>query len=113
MKILKQHKCFGGTVQFNEHDSVETKTKMSFSTFTPEKKVQGCLIWLSGLTCTDENFMIKAGAQKYLNDAGMMVICPDTSPRGLNLPHERDNWDFGAGAGFYVDSTTPEYKDHY
>ena len=57
--------------------------------------------------------MAKAGAQKALVDAGMMVVCPDTSPRGLNLPNEHDSWDFGSGAGFYVDATTPGYKDHY
>lgn len=113
MKVLKTHKSFGGTLNFCEHDSRETGTKMNFSTFVPETKVQGCLIWLSGLTCTDENFMAKAGAQKLLTDAGLMVVCPDTSPRGLNLPNEHDSWDFGSGAGFYVDATTPGYKDHY
>ncbi|MNK07791.1 S-formylglutathione hydrolase YeiG [compost metagenome] len=113
MKVLKSHKCFEGLVQFWEHDSVETKTKMNFSTFTPPGEVKGCLIWLSGLTCTDENFISKAGAQKYLAEKGLMVICPDTSPRGLNLPQEHDGWDFGSGAGFYVDATTPGYKDHY
>ena len=113
MKVLKRHQCFNGTVQFNEHDSKETGTTMKFSTFLPEGKLRGCLIWLSGLTCTDENFMAKAGAQKMLSEAGLMVICPDTSPRGLNLLGEHDSWDFGSGAGFYVDATTPGYKDHY
>ncbi len=113
MKILKQHQCFGGTVRFNEHESDVTQTKMNFSTFIPDGKVKGCLVWLSGLTCTDENFMAKAGAQKYLSDAGLMVICPDTSPRGLNLPGEHDSSDFGSGAGFYVDATTEGYKNHY
>ncbi len=113
MKVLKQHQCFGGTVRFNSHESKVTKTKMNFSTFIPEGNVKGCLIWLSGLTCTDENFMAKAGAQKYLAEAGLMVICPDTSPRGLNLPNEHENIDFGSGAGFYVDATTEGYKDHY
>lgn len=113
MKVLKEHKCFNGTVRFHEHDSVLTKTKMNYSTYVPDRKIKGCLIWLSGLTCTDENFMAKAGAQKYLAEAGFMVICPDTSPRGLNLPHEHESQDFGSGAGFYVDATTPGYKDHY
>lgn len=113
MKILKEHKCFNGTVRFYEHDSYETKTKMNFSTFIPDGPVKGCLIWLSGLTCNEENFITKAGAQKYLAEAGLMVICPDTSPRGLNLPGEHDGIEFGSGAGFYVDATTDGYKNHY
>ena len=113
MKVLKQHRSFNGTVSFNEHHSVTTKTKMNFSTFIPDGEVKGCLIWLSGLTCTDENFMAKAGAQSYLSRAGLMVICPDTSPRGLQLPLEHESSDFGSGAGFYVDATTPGYSNHY
>lgn len=113
MRILKSHRSFGGTVRFCEHDSVTTKTKMNFSTFIPDGAVKGCLVWLSGLTCTDENFMAKAGAQRYLTEHGLMVICPDTSPRGLNLPGEHDASDFGSGAGFYVDATTAGYREHY
>ncbi len=113
MKVLKQHRSFNGTVRFHEHESVMTKTKMAFSTFVPDGEVKGCLIWLSGLTCTDENFMAKAGAQSYLSRAGLMVICPDTSPRGLQLAQEHESSDFGSGAGFYVDATTPGYSDHY
>jgi len=113
MKILKEHRCFNGTVRFCEHDSRETKTKMAFSTFFPTTKVRGCLIWLSGLTCTDENFMAKAGAQQYLAEQSLMVICPDTSPRGLDLPGIRDSISFGEGAGFYVDATTAGYRDHF
>ena len=94
MKVLKEHRCFDGTVQFWEHESVSTKTKMKFSTFTPQGPVKGALIWLSGLTCTDENFMIKAGAQAPLAKEGWMVICPDTSPRGLQLPGEHDSLRF-------------------
>lgn len=113
MKSLKTHKTFDGLTQFWEHDSVQTKTTMKFSTYIPEGQVHGALIFLAGLTCTEENFIVKAGAQKYLNQAGLMVICPDTSPRGLHLPHEHDSWDFGSGAGFYVDATTPGYGANY
>jgi len=113
MQPLKTFKSFEGLTQIWEHDSHETKTKMKFSTFIPAGKVEGCLIWLSGLTCNEENFIMKAGAQKYLGEHHLMVICPDTSPRGLHLPQEHDSWDFGSGAGFYVDATTPGYKDHY
>ncbi|RYZ67879.1 MAG: S-formylglutathione hydrolase, partial [Proteobacteria bacterium] len=85
----KTHKTFGGLTQFWDHQSDSTKTKMNFSTFIPEggiEKVRGCLIWLSGLTCNEENFITKAGGQKVLAEQGLMVVCPDTSPRGLHLP---------------------------
>ncbi len=111
--VLKTHKSFGGLVRFWEHNSTSTSTKMKFSTYTPPGKVNGALIWLSGLTCTDENFITKAGAQEHLAKAGLMVICPDTSPRGLKLPQEHDSYDFGSGAGFYVNAITEGYRDHY
>lgn len=113
LKPLKSHLTFGGLTQFWEHDSSETKTKMKFSTFLPAQPPIGCLIWLSGLTCTEENFMVKAGAQQFLTKHDLMVICPDTSPRGLNLPGEHEAYDFGSGAGFYLDATTPGYREHY
>jgi S-formylglutathione hydrolase len=113
MKILKTHKCFDGLTQFWEHESPTTKTTMKFSTFTPVGEVKGCLLWLSGLTCTEENFMVKSGAQKYLAENNLMVICPDTSPRGLDLPHEHESWDFGSAASFYVNSKTEGYKNYY
>lgn len=111
--VLKEHRSFGGTVRFMEHQSRETKTNMKLSCFLPNGEIKGCIIWLSGLTCTEENFITKAGAQKYLAELGMMIVCPDTSPRGLNLPGEHQGWDFGAGAGFYVDAVTAGYADHY
>lgn len=113
MELLKTHKTFKGKTQFWSHQSDVTKTKMNFSTFIPEGEVKGCLIWLSGLTCNEENFITKAGAQRDLAERGLMVICPDTSPRGLNLPGEHDSYDFGSGAGFYLNATTTGYKDHY
>jgi S-formylglutathione hydrolase len=113
MKILKSHKSFEGTVRFYEHDSKSTKTAMKFSTFTPQGPIKGCLIWLAGLECSEETFMAKAGAFRSLSENGLMVVCPDTSPRGLQLPQEHDSWDFGSAASFYVDATTPGYRDHY
>lgn len=116
LQPLKTHKTFEGLTQFWEHESTSTKTKMKFSSFTPGSaagSVKGCVIWLSGLTCTDENFITKAGAQKFLAEQGLMVVCPDTSPRGLQLPQEHDVYDFGSGASFYVDATTEGYRDHY
>lgn len=112
MKLIKSHKTFEGQTQFWSHHSNVTKTEMKFSTFIPEKP-KGVIIWLSGLTCNEENFITKAGAQKYLSEHNLMVICPDTSPRGLNLPGEHDSYDFGSGAGFYVNATTAHYRDHY
>lgn len=113
MNLLKTHKTFNGSTQFWSHNSEVTKTEMKFSTYIPEGDIKGCIIWLSGLTCTDENFITKAGAQKYLAEENLMIICPDTSPRGLQLPQEHDSYDFGSGAGFYVNATTEGYRDHY
>jgi S-formylglutathione hydrolase len=116
IKITKKHQTFQGLTCFAEHDSSVTKTKMNFSYYLPfgdKSKVDRCLIWLSGLTCTQENFITKAGSQIHLNNTSMMVVCPDTSPRGLNLPGEHESYDFGSGASFYVDATTEGYRDHY
>lgn len=113
MQVKKTHRCFSGTLSFCEHDSEVTKTKMNFSKFVPDGPVKGAIIWLSGLTCSEENFMAKAGAFSHLCAAGLAVYCPDTSPRGLDLPKEREHWDFGLAAGFYVDALTDGYRDHY
>jgi S-formylglutathione hydrolase len=113
MEAFKSFKCFEGMVKYWKHASSSTGTEMTFSTFIPSGELKGAVIWLSGLECNHENFMTKAGAQKHLSDAGLMVICPDTSPRGLNLPNEHESYDFGSGAGFYVNATTPGYRDHY
>lgn len=113
MLPIKSHKSFDGKTEFWEHDSLVTKTKMKFSTFIPDGEVRGCIIWLSGLTCTEENFITKAGAQKYLSELKLMVVCPDTSPRGLNLPGEHDSYDFGSGAGFYLNATSEAYGKNY
>lgn len=115
IKRLKSSKTFEGDTCFYEHASSSTKTTMKFSTYEPKGNgpIENCIIWLSGLTCTDENFITKAGAQEYLSGTTTMILCPDTSPRGLNLDGEHDGYDFGSGAGFYVNATTPGYKDHY
>ncbi len=115
MKRIKAHKSFGGVTEFYQHPSTQTKTKMKFSVFRPERieDITGGLIWLSGLTCNEENFITKAGSQKIASKLGLAIICPDTSPRGLDLAGEHDSYDFGSGAGFYVDATTQGYADHY
>ncbi len=113
MEKLKSHRTFNGHTEFWRHASRETQTEMKFSTFRPDGEIRGCLFWLSGLTCNEENFISKAGAQRILAEERLMVICPDTSPRGLDLPKEHEADDFGSGAGFYLDATAPEYCDHY
>ncbi len=115
MNIKKSHKLADGELRFYEHDSYCTQTSMSFSVYLPQEigSIDSAIIWLSGLTCNDENFMAKSGVWEALRGTTTMIICPDTSPRGLDLPGEHESYDFGSWAGFYVNATTPWYKDHY
>ena len=109
-------KCFDGNVEMYSHGSSETNTNMAFSVFLPHKaETQKCpvLYWLSGLTCTEQNFITKAGAQRVAAELGLILVCPDTSPRGCNIEGEDDSWDFGSGAGFYVDATEEKWKTNY
>lgn len=113
---VKSNKCAGGWVRFYEHDSTSCQCPMTFSVFVPAQAEQGpvpVLYWLSGLTCTAENFTTKAGAQRYAAEHGVMLVAPDTSPRGLGLPGEDDDWDFGSGAGFYLNATQAPWAGHY
>jgi S-formylglutathione hydrolase len=90
---------------------------MHFSLYLPPQAGSGtvpALYWLSGLTCTDENFVHKAGAQRYAAEHGVALVCPDTSPRGEHIPDDPQGaWDFGIGAGFYVNATQPPWNEHY
>lgn len=115
VECLKSHHCYKGLTEFYQHESTSTKTPMKFSVHRPQDKsqIKHAIIWLSGLTCNEENFITKAGAQKFLDGTQAMIVCPDTSPRGLELPGEHDSYDFGSGAGFYLNAKTPGYKDHY
>jgi len=116
LEVEKEHRLFGGVLQRIAHDATSTGCKMRFSVFVPPAARVGevpCLYWLSGLTCTDENFTQKASnAFKAASRRGIMVVAPDTSPRGEGVP-EGDSWDFGTGAGFYVDATEDPYSKHY
>ncbi len=114
-EILKRHKSFGGETLFCKHDSVSINASMNFSIHLPTdvEKIDSAIIWLSGLTCNEENFITKAGVQKVLEGTGTMIICPDTSPRGAGVEGEDDSYDFGTGAGFYVNATTDGYKEKY
>ena len=109
-------RSFGGVQKTITHASEATGTDMNVSIFLPPQAADGpvpVLYYLSGLTCTEENVTVKAGAQRYAAEAGLALVMPDTSPRGLDLPGEHDDWDFGSGAGFYVNATEAPWKDHY
>lgn len=116
LELLSEHACFGGVQRFYSHDSAAVGLPMRFSVFLPPQAQTGkvpALFYLAGLTCSEETFMIKAGAQRIAAQLGMMLIAPDTSPRGANVAGETDNWDLGVGAGFYVDATTAPWNRHY
>ncbi len=115
---ISQNKCFEGIQGVYSHTSPETGCTMRFGAFMPPQATNGSMLvpvlyWLSGLTCTEENFIIKAGAQRVAAELGIAIITPDTSPRGLDLPGEADSYDFGSGAGFYVDATQAPWSQNY
>ncbi len=117
MELKNAHACFGGAQRYYEHHSSEVGLAMKFSVYLPPKAVMGekvpALLYLAGLTCTEETFMIKAGAQRLASELNIALICPDTSPRGAGLAGEADSWDFGVGAGFYLDATTRPWALHW
>jgi S-formylglutathione hydrolase len=103
-------------VGFYRHQSKSTSTPMRFSVFAPKQARSGrepVLYYLAGLTCTEETFMIKAGAQRVAAELGLMLVAPDTSPRGLSIPGDSDSWDFGVAAGFYLDATQEPWAKNY
>ena len=115
-ELLSEHACFGGVQRFYQHASTEIGLPMKFSVFLPPATQQGpvpALLYLAGLTCTEETFMVKAGAQRLAAELGLALIAPDTSPRGANVPGEADSWDFGVGAGFYLDATAEPWARHW
>ena len=116
LKTLSEHRCFGGTQTFHEHDSREIGLPMRFSVFLPPQATEGpvpAVLYLAGLTCNEETFMVKAGAQRLASELGIALVAPDTSPRGAGAPGESDSWDFGVGAGFYLDATEPPWSAHW
>lgn len=114
LDIRARHRCFGGEVLFGAHDSAACGGPMRFSVFIPPGEGPfPTLLWLSGLTCTEENFMVKAGAQKHAAELGMALLAPDTSPRDAGIPGEDEDWDLGSGAGFYVDATQAPWRGRY
>jgi len=119
MQLTKQYACHGGTLGYYQHQSSATQTMMDFTLFSPPKsakKVQGkpvpLLVFLSGLTCTADNFTTKGTAYKRAAELGFAVLAPDTSPRGESVA-DVDSYDLGQGASFYVNATQAPYNSHY
>ena len=117
LERLASNKCFDGRQQQYNHESRSLGCTMRFSIFLPPQADEGevpVLYWLSGLTCTDENFVQKAGAQQHAARYGVAIVAPDTSPRGEGVPDDPDAaYDFGLGAGFYVNATQEPWSTHY
>jgi S-formylglutathione hydrolase len=116
VKLASSQKSFGGEQRTYVHDSREARCAMRFAVFVPPQARAArvpVLYWLSGLTCTEENFIAKAGAQRVAAELGIAIVVPDTSPRGLGYPGEADAYDFGLGAGFYVDATEAPWSAGY
>ena len=114
--LISEHACFGGVQRFYQFDSSAIGLPMRFSIYLPpgyQGKRLPVLFYLAGLTCTEETFAIKGGAQRVAAEEGLVLVMPDTSPRGAGVPGERDSWDFGEGAGFYVDATEEPWARHY
>ena len=117
IETLSTTACFDGTIGFYRHRSACNDCDMQFGVFTPPQAQHGpvpVLTFLSGLTCTEENFMVKSGAQRVAAELGLMLVAPDTSPRGDAVPDDPDgNYDFGLGAGFYVNATREPWSANY
>lgn len=116
IKTISENKCFDGMQTVFSHDSAATGCPMRVAIYLPPQARQGkvpVLFWLSGLTCTEENFTVKAGAQRVAAQLGMAIVAPDTSPRGVRFPGDDASYDFGLGAGFYVDATQEPFARNY
>lgn len=119
LETRSQHRCFGGVQGYYQHHSEIIDLPMRFSVYEPpqagENKEQQfpVLFFLAGLTCTEETFMIKAGAQRFAAELGLILVSMDTSPRNTGIPGEADDWEFGAGAGFYLDATESPWSRYF
>lgn len=116
LNLKSKYRCFDGTVAYYSHQSSTCSCKMNFAVYLPpqiESLTVPILYYLSGLTCTEENFITKAGALQYAAEWGIMLVVPDTSPRNTKILGENDAWDLGSGAGFYVDATEEPWQKHY
>ena len=117
VETLSEHACFGGVQGFYRHASREIGLPMKFGVFLPPQAIAGArvpaLVWLAGLTCTEETFAIKAGAQRAAAELGLMLVTPDTSPRDTGVAGADASWDFGNGAGFYLDATQAPWAERW
>jgi len=117
LETLSEHGAFGGVQGFYRHASTAIGLAMKFGVYRPPQALAGArvpaLVWLAGLTCTEETFAIKAGAQRVAAALGLMLVTPDTSPRGTGVAGAGDSWDFGDGAGFYLDATQAPWAPHW
>ncbi len=116
METRSEHRCFEGTQGYYRHDSAAIGLPMQFSVYQPIQATKGLvpgLLYLAGLTCTEETFMIKAGAQRIAAELGVMLITCDTSPRDTGISGEADDWEFGAGAGFYLNATEAPWSRYF
>jgi S-formylglutathione hydrolase len=116
MELKSQHTLHDGQLSFYQHDSEVNQAPMGFAIYLPPQAKDSpvpVLYFLSGLTCTEENFMIKSGAQRFAAEHGIALVSMDTSPRNLGLPGENDSYDFGSGAGFYLNARQAPWKKHY
>ena len=114
LNVVSEQRAFGGVMGYYSHASTACAGEMRFSVYRPPQAETGAvpvLTYLAGLTCTEETFMIKAGAQRLAAEAGLMLVAPDTSPRNAGVKDE--DWDFGTGAGFYLDATAAPWAAHY
>lgn len=117
LELLSEHGCFGGVQRFYKHASSEIGLPMRFALFLPPQALAGqkvpLLTFLAGLTCTEETFSMKAGAQRLAAQLGLALLMPDTSPRNTGVDSEDHHWDFGVGAGFYLDATQAPWSGHW
>lgn len=117
LQLISSVRCFNGSQNRYQHFSDVLGCEMTVSVFLPPQAANGpvpVLYWLSGLTCTDENFVTKAGAQRYAAEQGVALVAPDTSPRGETVPDDpQGDWDFGLGAGFYLNAIRDPWAEHY
>jgi S-formylglutathione hydrolase len=117
MQTRSERACFGGRIRFLSHQSEATGTEMRLAAFIPARALgserRPALYYLAGLECTEETFLTKAGAQRLASELGIVLIAPDTSPRGAGIPGEDADWDFGTGAGFYLDAAQEPWSRHY
>ncbi len=112
MQLLSEHRAFSGTQRFVQHTATEIGLPMRFGLFVPPEP-RALLVCLAGLTATEETFAFKAGAQRLASELGLALLTPDTSPRGAGVPGESEAWDFGVGAGFYLDATREPWARHW